>query len=192
MPADEKAVYLTFDDGCVPEVTPYVLDILSNYGIRATFFCVGDNIRKYPELFKRIISEGHSPGNHTFHHTAGLRVGLDNYLRDVALADEQIEKNLLVDIPNPYLFRPPYGRFSFKQKRALSRTHKIFLWDVLTHDYNPRYSSDKIISIVKTYTRNGSIIVFHDSVKAKKQMLPALPKVIEYLQHEGYEFKTLN
>ncbi|MBR1808006.1 MAG: polysaccharide deacetylase family protein [Paludibacteraceae bacterium] len=191
MSADEKAVYLTFDDGCVPEVTPLVLDILLHYGVRATFFCVGDNLLKYPEVFQRMVNEGHIPGNHTFHHVPGLRVSVDSYIEEVGMTDKQIEKNLSGHL-NHHLFRPPYGRFSYKQKRALSRTHKIFLWDVLTHDYNPRYTPDKILSIVKTYTRNGSIIVFHDSIKAKNQMLPALPKVIEYLQQEGYKFKTLN
>lgn len=192
MSAAEKKVYLTFDDGCVPEVTPKVLDILAHYGVHATFFFVGDNIRKYPELFKTVAAAGHAVGNHTFHHLKGWRSSNEDYIRDVVLADEYINNNLPEGVSNPHLFRPPYGRFSPLKKRAISKEHKIVLWDVLTHDYNACYTPEKIVRIVKRYVRNGSIIVFHDSIKAEKQMLPALPQVIEYLLNQGYEFDTLD
>lgn len=189
--AEEKAVYLTFDDGCIPQVTPKVLDILRHYGVYASFFCVGDNIRKYPAVFKRVVQEGHAIGNHTFHHIEGLRTATDSYLNDIHLADEYIEQYLPAGENNCHLFRPPYGRMSLRQKRLLRRNHTIVLWDVLTHDYNSRYTPERIVDIVKRYTRNGSIIVFHDSIKAQKQMLPALPRVIEFLLSEGYELRKL-
>ncbi len=188
---DEKSIYLTFDDGCIPEVTPKVLDILSEYGVKATFFCVGDNIRKYPEVFSRIVSEGHSVGNHTFHHLAGWQTPTDKYLADVALADEYIDKNLPDGMRNKHLFRPPYGRMRLLQKHTIRQNHRVVLWDVLTHDYNRHYSVEKIMRIIKRYSRKGSIVVFHDSLKSADRMLPALPRVIEYYQSQGYQLKTL-
>lgn len=189
---NEHSVGLTFDDGCVPEVTPQVLDILAHYGIKATFFCVGDNIRKYPDLFKRIVAEGHSVGNHSFHHLAGLKTSTDEYLKDVAQTDELISQNLPAAKNNSMLFRPPYGRMRLSQKRTLQSNHTIVLWDILTHDYNQCYTPDRILRIVKSCVRNGSIIVFHDSLKAQAQMLPALPLVIEYLKKQNFTFVTLD
>ncbi len=189
MPAEEKTVYLTFDDGCIPEVTPQVLDILAHYNVKATFFCVGDNIRKYPDVFKRVVEEGHAAGNHTFHHIAGFQTKTEGYIADAALADEYIDRTLPEGEANLHLFRPPYGRMRPSQKRRLLKTHTIVLWDVLTHDYNRNYTPDRILDIVRKYVRPGSIIVFHDSLKAQNQMLPVLPRVIEYLLSEGYEFR---
>lgn len=187
-----KVVYLTFDDGCIPEVTPKVLDILGHYGVKATFFCVGDNVSKYPDLFRRIVAEGHAVGNHTFHHLAGWRTRSADYTADVANADRCMAATIGQGWHYPTLFRPPYGRMRSSQKRALRRTHKIVLWDVLTHDYNHRYSTEKILSIVRRYSRNGSIVVFHDSLKSADRMLPALPKAIEYWLSAGYTLSTLS
>ncbi len=187
---DKKVIYLTFDDGCIPEVTPQVLNILKKYDVKATFFCVGDNIRKYPEIYRRILSEGHQTGNHTYHHIAGLQTSTADYLKDVAMTDSIMEE--ASQIPSRHLFRPPYGRMRYSQKKALLKTHKIVLWDLLTHDYNKRYSPEKIMRVIKRYSRNGSIVVFHDSLKACEQMLPTLPKAIEFWQNEGYQLSVIS
>ena len=186
-----KHVYLSFDDGCIPEVTPRVLDILAHYEVHATFFCVGDNIRKYPEVFSRIVAEGHQVGNHTYHHLAGLKTSTVDYIKDVSRTDELLQQYLPLGMQNPLLFRPPYGRMRFSQKRHLLSDHTVVLWDVLTHDYNPRYTPERIVNIVKRYTRDGSVIVFHDSLKSEAQMLPALPQVIEFLKNENYIFEVI-
>ncbi len=178
-----KVIYLTFDDGCIPEITPQVLEILDKYGVKATFFVVGDNIRKYPDIFKQVVKAGHSVGNHTFHHVKGTHLSLDKYLQEVATCD--------MLLPERRLFRPPYGKMSFTQKRALAQTHTIVLWDLLTHDYNPRYTPEKIMRVICRYSRNGSIVVFHDSLKAQKNMLTVLPQAIEFWLSEGYELRKL-
>lgn len=183
MNPSSKVVYLTFDDGPIPECTPQVLDILAHYGVEATFFMVADNARRYPHLFERVRQEGHTIGNHTFHHLRGYKTTTADYLTDALQAAEILQTPL---------FRPPHGRMSQKQKKALlQQGYTIYLWDVLTHDYNPRYSVQKMLSIVQRYTRNGSIIVFHDSLKSKDRILQALPLVIEWLQAQGYEIKAL-
>lgn len=175
-----KAVYLTFDDGPIPEVTPRVLDILRKYGVKATFFMVADNVRKHPEIYRQVVEEGHAVGNHTMHHVKGLRMSQSRYLQEVDAAAALLG--------NTRLFRPPYGRTWWWQRRAIrQRGYEIYLWDVLTHDYNARYTPERMLAIVQRYTRNGSIINFHDSVKSNERMLAVLPQVIEWLQAEGYE-----
>ena len=183
MNPSSRVVYLTFDDGPIAECTPQVLDVLSQYGVKATFFMVGENAERYPELLQRIKSEGHAVGNHTFHHKRGHQTSLTTYLRDVEQA------NQLLSTP---LFRPPHGRMTYSQKRALLEAgYTIYLWDVLTHDYNPSYSPEKMLSIVKRFTRNGSIIVLHDSIKSCDRMLVVLPQIIQWLQEQGFELKPL-
>jgi peptidoglycan/xylan/chitin deacetylase (PgdA/CDA1 family) len=177
-----KTLYLTFDDGPCPEITPQVLDILDNYGIKATFFCVGDNVRKYPEIFSEIIRRGHAVGNHTMHHISGFTYDYKAYIKDITEADNYIKSPLL---------RPPYGRISRRELRVLRKKYKIIMWDVITRDYNIKISPEKVLKIVKRYTRNGSIIVFHDSLKAAKNMLPVLPKAIEWLLEKGYTFEKI-
>ena len=178
-----KVLYLTFDDGPIPECTPQVLDILSRYGVKATFFMVADNAVRYPELLERVKAEGHTLGNHTYHHLRGFKVDTSTYLADVAKAEEVL---------NTKLFRPPHGRMRGAQKKALIETgYEIFLWDLLTHDYNPKYSVNHMLSVVRRYVRNGSIIVFHDSLKSKDRMLQVLPKVIECMHDMGYRFDVL-
>ena len=182
LPQKEKTVYLTFDDGPIPEVTPFVLDILEEYGIKATFFCVGDNIRKHPEVFKQIINAGHQVGNHTFNHLQGFKHPTRHYTRNVEMADRYIKSSL---------FRPPHGQFRLLQMLMLRKKYEIVLWDVITRDYNRSLSGEFVLNIVKKYTRNGSIIVFHDSLRAEKNMKYALPKAIEFLIQEGYKFEVL-
>ncbi len=184
MDTHRKAVYLTFDDGPIPEVTPQVLAILDRYGVKGTFFMVGENAVKHPEVFQQVVNAGHSIGNHTYNHLKGLRVSTRSYLANIAKAEAVLG--------DTHLFRPPYGRFWIWQKLAVFRAgYGMYLWDVLTHDYNPNYTAEQMLDVVKRYTRNGSIINFHDSVKSNERMLTALPMVIEWLQQEGYEILPL-
>lgn len=175
-------VYLTFDDGPTPSTTPQILEILDRYHVKATFFCVGDNVRKFPQSFQMYLDQGHQVGNHTMHHLKGFNTESERYLIDVEEADQYIHSNLL---------RPPYGRIKFKQLRALKNKYHIVMWDVITRDYNSKLSPEKILSIVKRYTRDGSIIVFHDSLKSIKTLKVALPQCIEFLQNEGYEIALI-
>ena len=179
-------VYLTFDDGVIPEVTPAILDILRDEQVKATFFVVGDNVRKYPDIYRRLLAEGHKVGNHTMHHTKGTRVSLDEYMADVRSCQNELGQG------GSNLFRPPYGKMTFAQKRALlDAGYEIILWDVLTHDYNPRYTPEKMLRIVQTYTRDGSIINFHDSVKSGERTIAVLPMVIRWLKEQGYRMEEL-
>lgn len=175
-------VYLTFDDGPIPEETPWVLDLLDRYGIKATFFLVGDNVRRNPGLLDEIRRRGHSYGNHTMHHLQGMKVKTRRYLRDVSEADK------LIDSP---LFRPPHGLLRWKQAAALKKHYNIIMYDLVTRDYSRRLTPDDVFDNVRRYTRNGSIIVFHDSLKASRNMRGALPRAIEWLLAQGYEFRTL-
>ncbi|MCQ2210306.1 MAG: polysaccharide deacetylase family protein [Paludibacteraceae bacterium] len=179
----EKTVYLTFDDGPIPEETPFVLDLLRQHNIKATFFCVGENVKKHPEIFQMVLNEGHKVGNHTYNHLAGLTNFSKKYIENVGKADEYIHSKL---------FRPPHGTFRYEQFVFLRRNYTIVFWDVVTRDYNCKLSGDDVLNIVKKYTRNGSIIVFHDSLKASKNMRYALPRAIEYLKSEGYKFDVLS
>ena len=187
---DAGVVYLTFDDGPIPEATPAILDVLKRYGVKATFFAVGDNILKYPHIYARVLEEGHRVGNHTMHHLKGTRYSLEDYMRDVDACAEVIgSQPCMADKP---LFRPPYGKMSYRQKRAvLERGYEVILWDVLTHDYNPSYSPEKMLRVVQRYTRDGSIINFHDSVKSADRTVAVLPQVIEWLRAQGYRIDVL-
>lgn len=180
--AGKRQVYLTFDDGPCPETTPQLLDILDRNGIKATFFCVGDNVRKYPELFAELIRRGHRVGNHTMHHLKGFRTACQTYVADVEMADSLIGSRLL---------RPPYGRIRLSQLRRLRSKYTIVFWDVITRDYNRELSPEFVCGVVRRYARNGSVIVFHDSLKASKNMLAAIQPSIDYLKAEGYTFALL-
>ncbi|MDR2679854.1 MAG: polysaccharide deacetylase family protein [Tannerella sp.] len=177
-----KCVYLTFDDGPIPEMTPWILDTLDRYGIKATFFCVGENVRKYPELYRMLTERGHRTGNHTFNHIQGIRFMSKNYIRNIAEASKYIDGDL---------FRPPHGHMRFSQVLRLRKLFRIIMWDVVTRDYSPHMTAKGVFNNVKRYTRNGSIIVFHDSLKAVGRIEEALPKSIEWLLNEGYEFRLL-
>ncbi len=177
-----KVVYLTFDDGPVPEVTPWVLDTLDRYGVKATFFLVGDNVARNPGIFEEIKRRGHSWGNHTMHHLQGRLVTTYRYMHDIS------EANTLIGSP---LFRPPHGLIRWKQARAIKDHYNIILYDLVTRDYSRKLSPDQVFNNVRRYARNGSIIVFHDSLKAEKNMKEALPRAIEYLRARGYEFEAI-
>ncbi len=177
-----KTVYLTFDDGPIPECTPWLLDLLDSYGVKATFFMVGDNVRKYPELYADIISRGHRVGNHTMHHLDGARTWARRYIHDVGEAAEYIDSDLL---------RPPHGWMRIEQKAVLSRRFKIIMYDLVTRDYSKYVDAQGVFDNVRRYARPGSIIVFHDSLKSVDKLRWALPRSIEWLIGEGYEFKVL-
>ncbi|MES2515060.1 MAG: polysaccharide deacetylase family protein [Bacteroidota bacterium] len=178
----EPVIYLTFDDGPIPELTPWVLDVLKEYGVKATFFCVGDNIVKHPEIFERILREGHQVGNHTFNHIKGWKVTKGLYLDNVEKCQSLTKTNL---------FRPPYGRIKKSQYQALTHKYRIVFWDVLSYDYDKFTTPKKCLDNGIRHTRNGSIIVFHDNVKAQKNLKFALPQYIEYFLKLSYKFATL-
>ncbi len=177
-----KVVYLTFDDGPIPEVTPWVLDTLDRYNIKATFFMVGENVCRNPGLFEEIKKRGHSWGNHTMHHLQGMKVRSVNYLRDLNAAHSVIQS---------ILFRPPHGIIRWAQAKVIKNHYNIVMYDLVTRDYSRKLSPDQVFENVRRYTRNGSIIVFHDSLKARKNIMATLPRAIEWLQSEGYEFARL-
>ena len=180
---DRKTVYLTFDDGPIPEVTPWVLDLLDRYRVKATFFCVGDNVRKYPELYRQLLERGHATGNHTFHHLQGWKSKTSRLLANTARAGELIHSGL---------FRPPHGHMRIAQNRKLQKAgYSVVMWDVVTRDYSRFMTPEQVLKNVKKYTRDGSIIVFHDSLKAEMNMKYALPRAIEWLQEEGYTFALI-
>ncbi|HRG00500.1 MAG: polysaccharide deacetylase family protein [Bacteroidia bacterium] len=178
----EPCIYLTFDDGPIPELTPWVLDTLKHYNVKATFFCVGDNITKNPEIFERIKSDGHQVGNHTFNHLKGWKVKHSEYIENVEKCEELTKSNL---------FRPPYGRIKKNQFNTLVKNYRMVFWDVLSYDYDALVSSKKCLDNSIKYTRNGSIIVFHDNIKAQKNLKFALPHYIEHFLKLNYKFATL-
>jgi len=182
MDAAERSVYLTFDDGPIPESTPFILDTLARFDARATFFMVGDNVRKYPELFERIVEAGHQVGNHTFHHLGGFKHITGTYIKDTAKANELIKS---------HLFRPPHGCMNYSEYFWLSRTYRIVMWDLVTRDYSKWMTAEDVVRNVKRYARNGSIITFHDSLKSIEKLHYALPASLQWLKEQGYEMKIL-
>lgn len=182
IPGKEKCVYLTFDDGPIPEVTPWVLDTLDHYGIKATFFMVGDNVARNPELYAEVRRRGHCVGNHTMNHLQGAKVLTTTYFRNIMLADELIDSSL---------FRPPHGWLRWKQAKVIKRHFTLVMYDLITRDYSKRLTAKQVFQNVKRYARRGSIIVFHDSLKSEPRLKEALPKSIEWLLEQGYSFKTL-
>ena len=179
----KKTVYLTFDDGPIPEVTPWVLDVLERYKVKATFFCVGDNVRKHPDVYRQLLERGHKTGNHTFNHVQGWNNKTSFLLDNTAKADALIGSSL---------FRPPHGHMRVPQNRAIQKAgYSVVMWDVVTRDYSRFMTPEQVLQNVKKYTRDGSIIVFHDSLKAEKNMKYALPRAIEWLQNEGYTFALI-
>ena len=198
---EEKAVYLTFDDGPIPEVTPWVLDLLDRYGVKATFFMVGDNISKYPEIFRLVVEKGHRMGNHTFNHIRGFSRKyftsysyLENTEKAYDLMREQMKGlNCSESQLRPLLFRPPHGHMGWAQYITLKRRYRIVMWDLVTRDYSKKLRGPQVLANVLRYTRNGSIITFHDSLKSWQNgnLQYALPRAIEFFMEEGYQMKML-
>ena len=185
----ERTIYLTFDDGPIPEITPWVLDILKQYNAKATFFCIGDNIRKHPEVFQQIIKEKHRVGNHTFNHLNGWKTSEEKYIENTLLAEKEIEK---FSPQKTKLFRPPFGKIKNSQAAKLvKQNYTIVMWDVISGDFDSRISKDKCLSNVLKNASAGSTIVFHDSIKASESLKFTLPKVLDYYAEKGFDFKAL-
>ncbi len=185
-----KKVYLTFDDGPIPEITEWVLDLLERENIKATFFCIGDNIRKHPEIFQKVIAKGHSVGNHTFNHLNGWKTQTKNYVHNFQLCREIIEK---FTGNTTKLFRPPYGKIKSSQARIIQKSgYKIVMWDIISYDFDQNTTAEECFQNVIKNVQNGSVIVFHDSIKAWPNLQLALPKVIQELKNQGIEFENLN
>lgn len=195
MESSERVVYLTFDDGPIPEATPWVLDVLDRYGVKATFFVVGDNVRRYPEVFAEVLRRGHSVGNHTFHHISGHIHGNYHFNTDVRECQDIIDaerRRILGSEPEAHpLFRPPHGWMKPKQYRYVARHYRVIMWDLVTRDYSNRLTADDVVHNIKKYARPGSIITFHDSLKSIDKLRTALPASIEWLLAEGYALKAL-
>ncbi len=185
----DKTVYLTFDDGPIPIVTEWVLDILKHYNIKATFFCIGDNIRKHPEVFKRIIAENHQIGNHTFNHLNGWKTDLDYYITNINLCQTEMMKNTSIC---SNLFRPPYGKMKKNQSIEIQKLgYEIIMWSNISKDYDSKTSPEVCLKNALFNLKTGNIIVFHDSLKAENNLRYALPKLIEILLAKGYNFSKL-
>ncbi|MFD0861074.1 polysaccharide deacetylase family protein [Sungkyunkwania multivorans] len=198
----EKILYLTFDDGPIPEITERVLDILKDFNAKATFFCIGDNVDKYPAILKRILTEKHAVGNHTYNHVKGWKCSNEAYLSNVLEAEVLLEsfiRDFKKDLPNRSkemdmkLFRPPYGQITPTQARMLQKLgYTIVMWDVVAIDWKSEISQDKVVDNVLKNAKEGSVVIFHDSVKASKNMLYALPKVLTYYHDRGFTFRAIS
>jgi peptidoglycan/xylan/chitin deacetylase (PgdA/CDA1 family) len=181
--SESRELYLTFDDGPVPGITPWVLDMLRAYHARATFFCVGQNVARHPEIYEQIISEGHAVGNHTYHHISGWSHDPEVYMEDVSSCAELVQSDL---------FRPPYGRLRRKQARALrDRKYRIVMWDILSGDFDMDITPDQCYHNVVDNASPGSIIVFHDSLKAERHLRDVLPRVLEFFRQHEFVFMPL-
>ena len=190
IPNSENTIYLTFDDGPTPEITERVLEILDKHQIKATFFCIGDNVRKYPEIVQKILSKQHSVGNHTYSHLKGWKTKTKTYISNTEACE--IKLNSLFKIRNSKLFRPPYGKITPWQSYKLRKLgYKIIMWDVLSKDYDANISAEKCYENVIKNVFSGSIIVFHDSNKAKENVLNSLEKTIETLKSKGFKFEKI-
>jgi peptidoglycan/xylan/chitin deacetylase (PgdA/CDA1 family) len=182
LPGDSPEVYLTFDDGPTPVVTPWVLEQLEAAEAKATFFCLGRNVDKHPAIYRQILSAGHSVGNHSYSHLKGFRSSVKRYMDDIHLASDMIDSKL---------FRPPYGRILPRQVKAVMEEYDIIMWDVLSIDYNSGLSGERVLRNVTKNVKPGSIIVFHDSDKAADNLYYALPRTLEYLKQEGYSMRSI-
>ena len=194
----EKVIYLTFDDGPTSRVTPWVLETLAEFNAKATFFCIGNNIEKNPELFKEVIRSGNAVGNHTFNHLKGWKTKTKKYLKDVKQSEFIMQKHLSTYPEYNYLkkeqplFRPPYGKFKMNQARQLlNKGYRIVLWDVLSFDWDANTTEETCYNNVIGNIQEGSIVVFHDSLKAEKNLRYCLPKTLTYYSAKGFRFKAL-
>lgn len=176
-------VYITFDDGPIPEVTPWVLDTLEQFNIKATFFMVGQNVERHPELLEEVKRKGHMAGNHTLHHIRGLGISPEDYIADAEACEKYTASGL---------FRPPHGWLTPSQLKEAKKRYKVVMYDLVTRDYSKKVNADKILDNVKELTRDGSIIVFHDSLKSYDKLKTALPQALRWLQDQGYEFGLLS
>ena len=181
MDKNKKVIYLTFDDGPIPESTPFILDTLREHGVKATFFMVGDNVHKYPHLFQQIVAEGHQVGNHTYNHWSGFKHSTQAYSANTQKAN---------DLIHSHLFRPPHVWRRWEQYFWPGRKYRIVMWYRVTRDYSKWLTAEDVLKNIKRYTRNGSIITFHDSLKSIDKLRYALPEALKWLKEQGYEFAT--
>lgn len=188
--AQNKSIYLTFDDGPVPEVTPFVLDTLAVYQARATFFCVGDNVDRHPSIFQQVVEAGHRVGNHTHHHLNGWKTSTATYLEDVSQCETVLVKQHHDLLPER-LFRPPYGRVSFRQLRKLRQQYRIIMWDILSGDFDPNFPAEDCLKKSIRHSAPGTIIIFHDSYKAAANLEYVLPRYLDHFASSGYKFSTI-
>lgn len=177
----DKEIFLTFDDGPNPKITSKLLNILAQFEAKACFFCVGDNVRKYPEPFQQVKNAGHLVANHTFHHLKGWTTPTKEYVEDVALCNELVQSSY---------FRPPYGKIKPSQVKALQNDYKIVMWSVITYDYDTNLSPKACLDTAISKTGPGDVVVFHDSFKSEKNVLYALPRFLEHFSRQGYKFTT--
>jgi peptidoglycan/xylan/chitin deacetylase (PgdA/CDA1 family) len=190
IPNKEQKVFLTFDDGPTPEITEWVLAELQKYNAKATFFCIGDNIRKYPEVFQKVIVENHSIGNHTFNHLKGWETQTEEYIENTQLCQSQFTTN---DLPFINLFRPPYGKIKTSQsKRLRKHGYKIIMWDIVSYDFDQTITKEKCLENVLKNIQTGSIVVFHDSKKAWQNLEYVLPKTLEFLKEKGFTCEKID
>ena len=181
----ERCIYLTFDDGPIPIVTPFVLNTLKVYNAKATFFCIGDNIRKHPSVYEQVVADGHTVGNHTYNHLRGWKTDTETYVGNFKKCDEMI---------SPGYFRPPHGRVTREQVKALKTLNpslNIVMWDVLSGDFDSKLKKEQCLKGVLKHSTNGSIVVFHDSIKAFSRLEYVLPEALKYWNKQGYQFKAL-
>ena|SRR5690554_1028930 len=192
VPNKNNAVYLTFDDGPIPEVTPWVLSELEKYDAKATFFCIGENIEKHPDVFRQVLEKGHGVGNHTCHHINGWNSTIREYIDNTEKCQEIIKENSKLRIQNSKLFRPPYGKIRPRQSKVLRKKgYKIIMWDVLSVDYDSTLSKEQCLENVLRNIESGSIVVFHDSLKAFPRLGYVLPKVLHFLEEKNYRPEIL-
>ena len=195
---DEKVIYLTFDDGPIPEITEFVLSALEKHQAKATFFCIGGNIEKYPSIFQQVINQGHTIGNHTFNHLKGWNTEDNIYIENFKKCNDEIYSQQLISGTPPAHnsqlithFRPPYGRIKKSQATEILKTHEIIMWDVLSGDYDQSIPKETVLKKSIQYSEKGSIVLFHDSIKASKNMMYALPRFLEHFSNQGFTFKKL-
>tara|TARA_R110000850_G_scaffold199977_1_gene326158 strand:+ start:64617 stop:65276 length:660 start_codon:yes stop_codon:yes gene_type:complete len=193
---EQKDIYLTFDDGPIPRVTPWVLETLKAFDAKATFFCIGKNVLENPEVFRKVLREGHTVGNHTQNHLNAQNTKADSYIDNVLKAQQALEETAEEEhskaLQEQLLFRPPYGKLSsFKAKKLQHKGYKIVMWDVLSGDFDHTITQEKCLENVLKNTENGSIVIFHDSIKAEKNLRYALPKVLAHFSEKGCAFKAI-
>ena len=182
MPTSDKVIYLTFDDGPIPTVTPWVLEQLAAYSAKATFFMIGENVHKNPTVFQQVIKAGHAIGNHTYNHLNGWQTKNKTYFQNVEECSKVIDSSL---------FRPPYGKIKPSQAKHLRQRYNIVFWDILSGDFDANITSEQCFNNVLRQANNGSIIVFHDSLKAAQHLRYVLPKVLEFYHSKGFEFRAI-
>ena len=204
IPSKEKEIFLTFDDGPIPEITEFVLEELNKYQAKATFFCIGENIEKYPTIFQQVVNQHHTIGNHTFNHLKGWdtedNIYIENFKKCKDIIAERCSmfdagfsesKHQTLNIKHR-IFRPPFGRIKRSQAKEILKSHEIIMWDVLTGDYDQNLSKERVLSKTLHHTEQGSIVLFHDSIKASKNMMYTLPRVLEHFSNQGFSFKSIN